>query len=44
MDTKAIEKVINEKIAPALKADGGGIELKPVDFLPHGCCPPSSER
>ena len=27
MDKNAIEKVINEKIRPALAADGGGIEL-----------------
>jgi Fe-S cluster biogenesis protein NfuA len=27
MNREAIEKVINEKIRPALAADGGGIEL-----------------
>lgn len=27
MDRDALEKVINEKIRPALAADGGGIEL-----------------
>lgn len=27
MDREAVEKVINERIAPRLAADGGGIEL-----------------
>ncbi len=27
MDREALEKVLNEKIRPALAADGGGIEL-----------------
>ena len=27
MDKNALEKTINEKIRPALAADGGGIEL-----------------
>lgn len=48
MDKRSIEKVIAEKIRPALAADGGGIEL--VDVKPDntvmvrltgacGCCP-----
>lgn len=48
MDKNAIEKVIDEKIAPALQADGGGIEfveLKPDNTVvvkltgACGCCP-----
>lgn len=27
MDRKAVEKIIKEKVAPRLAADGGGIEL-----------------
>jgi len=48
MDRKAIEKVIKEKIAPRLAADGGGIELVEVKADKTvvvkltgacGCCP-----
>ena len=48
MDRNSVEKVIREKIQPALAADGGGIEL--VEVRPDqtvvvkltgacGCCP-----
>lgn len=48
MDRASVEKVINEKIAPKLAADGGGIQLK--EIRPDntvvvkltgacGCCP-----
>lgn len=48
MDRKAVEKIIKEKVAPRLAADGGGIEL--VEIKPDntvivkltgacGCCP-----
>lgn len=48
MDRTAVEKVLKEKIAPKLAADGGGVELK--DIKPDntvivkltgacGCCP-----
>lgn len=48
MDRQSVEKVINEKIAPRLAADGGGITL--VEIRPDntvlvkltgacGCCP-----
>lgn len=48
MDRKAVEKVLNEKVAPRLAADGGGVEL--VEIKPDntvvvkltgacGCCP-----
>lgn len=48
MDRKAVEKVLNEKIAPNLAADGGGVDL--VEIKPDntvvvkltgacGCCP-----
>lgn len=48
MDRKAVEKVLNEKVAPRLAADGGGVEL--IEIKPDntvvvkltgacGCCP-----
>lgn len=30
MDRASVEKVINERIAPRLAADGGGIQLKEI--------------
>lgn len=48
MDRSAVEKVLREKIAPRLEADGGGvdlIEIKPDNTVvvkltgACGCCP-----